>query len=556
MEEAHEILLNSLEGSGISLPTGVSSIQDLTPGALVSICAQSLRLIDGSSSFPTSLPISMAERFKICTDIASAVKGLGYRGDLSFHQFLYPSDDDSYKLVRFLVERLSQTSEGRKVAGKNEINARFRGNKVLFDKVGGALKDWIEGGDPPSADQSNHTVPSRTRSLRIGNQETQSGKKDAPVITCQGKPEASNAVAEDVFKHGLLEAHIMPGQMDESAIAEKDGQRAEVDVREPFREPGTLTSDASVDGESMEQRNDRSVRELEQKVASLRDQSSKMRLEAEDLQRQEKMLMEEVSARTLEVQHLEDDHMLLKGAVEMAFDDQHPDGFYVEELNKRVNTRRDNLMELELQWDAFKRPLEEKKMSLEQSLHERKIKSGEKEKLLRLEKVELELKATTSEILKREEENSKLSVELETQPKIASRKSYIQRITEITKNSRKQDADIDRILQETRQVQIESNSIQDRLHRTYMVVDETVFRDAKNDPVRRQAYRLLTTIHDSFEQMSNKILATDRARREAAEQEAKLSAMASRSFDTDKLQVDLDAIRKENDLLEQRLRRN
>ena len=76
----------------------------------------------------------------------------------------------------------------------------------------------------------------------------------------------------------------------------------------------------------------------------------------------------------------------------------------------------------------------------------------------------------------REEEHSKLSADLEIQPKLAPRRSYIQRITEITKNSRKQDADIERILKETRELQLESNSIQERLHRTYAVVDETVFR--------------------------------------------------------------------------------
>lgn len=91
----------------------------------------------------------------------------------------------------------------------------------------------------------------------------------------------------------------------------------------------------------------------------------------------------------------------------------------------------------------------------------------------------------------REEEHSKLSAELENLPNIASRKSYIQRITEITKNSRKQDADIDRILQETRQLQIESNSIQDRLHRTYTVVDETIFRYCLNPFDLRVSPRIL-----------------------------------------------------------------
>lgn len=76
----------------------------------------------------------------------------------------------------------------------------------------------------------------------------------------------------------------------------------------------------------------------------------------------------------------------------------------------------------------------------------------------------------------REDEHAKLLLELEKLPKISSRKSYIQRITEITKNSWKQDADIDRIIKETRKLQLESNSIQERLHRTYAVVEETVFR--------------------------------------------------------------------------------
>lgn len=76
----------------------------------------------------------------------------------------------------------------------------------------------------------------------------------------------------------------------------------------------------------------------------------------------------------------------------------------------------------------------------------------------------------------REEEHSKLLADLENQQKVAPRKSYTHRIEEITKNSRKQDADIERILKETREVQLESNSIQESLHRTYAVADEIVFR--------------------------------------------------------------------------------
>lgn len=68
-----------------------------------------------------------------------------------------------------------------------------------------------------------------------------------------------------------------------------------------------------------------------------------------------------------------------------------------------------------------------------------------------------------------------------------------------------------------------------------------------------QAYRLLTSIHESFEQISEKILATDRTRREAVDHEAKLAAMSSQILNTCKLQADLDAIRMENEFLQQHI---
>lgn len=81
----------------------------------------------------------------------------------------------------------------------------------------------------------------------------------------------------------------------------------------------------------------------------------------------------------------------------------------------------------------------------------------------------------------REEELSKLSSDLEIQPKMAPRRSYIERVNEITKNSRKQDNDIQQILKDTRDLQLESNTIQERLNRTYAVVDETIFRYKSSD---------------------------------------------------------------------------
>lgn len=463
------------------------------------------------------------------------------------------------------MERLSQTSEARKFAAEKEVSAIFPGSEVVHNKDRNLLEELKERDKNISVQQSSQTVPFGIKSFRSQNEENQSDDNDGPSEldfnevqrSKTALPGTSDMVTE-VSKPVSPETHSLPGKTDVPAVANvpklaspkshhKEQVKSEGDTNELPEESHKSIKDKSEDEASGKYR---SIIELAQKLAFLQEQSAKMRLGVEDLKRQEKVLMEELTEKTQEVEHLEDEHGLLRAAVETACDGERPGEFYLEELNNHVQAQRTNIAQLESQWETFKLPLEDEKKSLKESLHEQKSEIQEE----KVHQIALEVKAIESEISKRKEEHSKLCAELKNQPKLASRKSYIHRITEITKNSRKQDADIERILQDTRQLQIESNSIQDRLHRTYTVVDETVFRDAKNDSTRRQAYRLLTSLHQSFGQISEKILATDRVRREATELEAKLSAMASRSFDIDKLQVDLNAIRKENDRLEEQVR--
>lgn len=56
--------------------------------------------------------------------------------------------------------------------------------------------------------------------------------------------------------------------------------------------------------------------------------------------------MEEVTAKTSELKHLEEELELLKEAVDIVFDVNHPVEFYLEKLNKQVDARRQHLGEL------------------------------------------------------------------------------------------------------------------------------------------------------------------------------------------------------------------
>ncbi|XP_056164840.1 uncharacterized protein LOC115664084 isoform X3 [Syzygium oleosum] len=454
-------LLSSLRSFGVSIPDGVDAIGDLQPEGLASISARCLNLVlRDPALFPSSPPESAADKVRICGEMASAVENLGFVGDIGFHKFLYPSEEDMYELIRFLVGRLSElvvvgeANDARYVDSEDKKEGWFR--DAARDRIGkvynerGGLNWW--------------RVEDMLRELRLN--------AEGPKSSCATGIGSDNIIVNNMSR------------------------------QEPIKESGPSNVNAFGITDSAADANDRV---LEGNATARENQSSETRCSIEEVQLREKELMVEGKDGSSEVTDLEDELELLKAAAEMALDENHPTDFFLEKLNGQIDARKRNLLELELQW---------------------------------------------------EEECSELSAGLEKRPEQESRTSHIQRIKEITKNSRKQHADVERILKETRELQLESNSIQERLHRTYAVLDETVFREAKKDQVGRQAYRLLTSIHESFEQIFEKILSADRVQREIAENEKKLAAMASRSLNIERLQADLDAIIKENEHLEQCLEKN
>ncbi|KAL0696409.1 hypothetical protein Bca4012_063589 [Brassica carinata] len=504
MEESGDILMSTLMESGVSIPDDFSSVFQFTPEALTSICAQLLNLIDPSAaSLCSEIPDSLPERYMICTDIAHSVKNLGYIGDITYDKvssslrspssafnvgfdckaFLHPSQDDSLRLVRFLLERLSEKTHGNKtsLALGDDIASR--------PKVENDVSDYND----------------ETFDMHI--QKVEAVLKDLTMTTeISHSPEshAEKAASAD----GSTVAEFFSLKTDEPSLRQSSGYEEH----------------------------------------SSKDPSES---EAVELQNQHNLLLEELESGSSELCCLDSELELLTVAAESLLGEKQPGGFYLEQLNQQLVLKRCNIIDLKKQWDDVRLTLEAKKLRLLDQLHVEEPEA--KEKLHKLKKTELDLQSLSSEIQKREEERCNLYSELERQPEAQPRKSYIHGIKEITKNSRKLDSDIQRISGETRELQLESNSIQERLHRSYAVVDEMVTRELKKDPAIRQAYKLVTSIHGIFEQISEKILMTDRLRREAVDYEKKLGSITSRGMSLEKLQADLDAIRQENENLEKQL---
>lgn len=72
---------------------------------------------------------------------------------------------------------------------------------------------------------------------------------------------------------------------------------------------------------------------------------------------QETVISDEVTAKSLELQQLEEQHDLLKTAVEMACEEQNPLDSYITKLNEQIDAKRHNLTELESKWYMFEEML-------------------------------------------------------------------------------------------------------------------------------------------------------------------------------------------------------
>ena len=75
-----------------------------------------------------------------------------------------------------------------------------------------------------------------------------------------------------------------------------------------------------------------------------------MTSETDKFQIQEKALIDEVTARTSELELLERELELMASAAEMAFDNQHSVDFYLDQLNEQLQAKRHYLLKLELEW--------------------------------------------------------------------------------------------------------------------------------------------------------------------------------------------------------------
>ncbi|XP_045763715.1 coiled-coil domain-containing protein 22 isoform X2 [Maniola jurtina] len=125
---------------------------------------------------------------------------------------------------------------------------------------------------------------------------------------------------------------------------------------------------------------------------------------------------------------------------------------------------------------------------------------------------------------------------------------YTKRILEIIGNVVKQNAEIKKILEDTRQLQKEINTLEGQLDRCFSIADETLFKDAKRDDQAKKAYKLLALLHSECNTIVTLVNDTGILSRDIIDLEDNIKAEKSKRTEDilQKIQLDLSKLQNES----------
>ena len=165
MAETDDILLAALRQTGVDIPEGVISVAHFDSATVVASTARCLNTINEAQGeearFKEKLPGNAGASFRLCTTLAEAVAALGFKAELGFNNFLYPSERETRAMLLFLVDAMPKTDGGGEeeaLAGAGGVNAQVQHALARWcDKL------WL----PPAWQQRRTLEPAAATRLRL-----------------------------------------------------------------------------------------------------------------------------------------------------------------------------------------------------------------------------------------------------------------------------------------------------------------------------------------------------------------------------------------------------
>jgi chromosome segregation ATPase len=167
----------------------------------------------------------------------------------------------------------------------------------------------------------------------------------------------------------------------------------------------------------------------------------------------------------------------------------------MKKMKEMAINQKNQLVKLAMKWEETRAPIVEEYRALKDSHSKRE---GEiAKKLEELKVIREEMQTHREQIKKKEARLKQLQEILKNVPK-ENRNTYTTKILFLVGAVKKQRVEISKILIDMRNVQKDINSTSEKLNRTFVLVEEMIYADAKKDPTGKSSYTLTVQLNKIF----------------------------------------------------------
>ncbi|KPJ16884.1 Coiled-coil domain-containing protein 22-like [Papilio machaon] len=490
MEEVDSIILHFLRQLKVNFNDDTKSLNDLSVDLIVEAASRCISTINPNVKVPSKLPPGVSQRIEVAAQIAAICKDLGYKNDVGYQTFLYYNEAELRQVFMFLIEKLP--NEDRHM----NTTVPTKKKNVLLNEIANKIDEelntmWI----PPCCKPNSDTIGDF-----ISTEDKFTKPKEISDVEIMEKLQKLNEITK--------KSTTAMQQKTDNIVTEK-----KVEIKKSLKE---LKETAFVLRQKLDTlESERNIMDVEY------SQATKFCEKAEaDLRNVENIL------RDIGISDIED------GTIEDKLD----------KVRKNINalhSKSENLTSKNL---GLKVEIDKVKSATTLSESER---SKCRNILVNLKET---AKALKDECEKKEELSKQLKIKYEKLKGGNKRHVYTERILEIIGNVEKQNLEIGNILQDTRKIQKEINTLEGQLDRCFSIADETLFKDAKKDDQAKKAYKLLALLHSECNSIVSLVNDTGNLARDIVDLEDNIKAEKSKRTEDilEKIQLDLTKLQKES----------
>eukprot|EP01087_Luapelamoeba_hula_P017882 TRINITY_DN5687_c0_g1_i1.p1 TRINITY_DN5687_c0_g1~~TRINITY_DN5687_c0_g1_i1.p1 ORF type:complete len:615 (-),score=140.67 TRINITY_DN5687_c0_g1_i1:461-2305(-) len=599
MDEVDEIILHSLRSAGCDIGEDVKSLKQFGPNDVVAAALACLRTVDTSRTWPKTVPRHTSQKVTFCSEMARTIKEeLGYREELGYHQLLYPSESDTRKILRFLVDQLpeadgasfiEETPETKmlrliksEMQGVMAQNHKARSYRQIYTFKATPLRSAYVPGPkstrnaplekyirehvlpltqqaarrvdaPPSLLEYNlvvriDEVEKEEELARVGARTPMEALKYR-----QNKQAAITKKMNEALRTSMVDAGKASARLGSETLQDlvasleatgvKGRGRGKFALEVSFNRPDKPDENKKDETEEeLQERRQKEIEELDNSLFSSKGDIERLEKAIADLSASIKKMEEGMDPEDAKKKELEKKYTVLKRTYDL-LPEAESNIEILENLSQKAAAR---LASLEQEWERHKAPLMDE---LEELRRQQENKKGDTQLLLaEIAQLRSKFKTMGEDMRVRNERLAVLKEQFDAMPKEVNRGIYTRRILDIVKNVKKQKTEIDKILLDMKQLMKEITLVTESLKRSFAVTEEMMFADAKKDETSKQAYRELNAMDTHFKKLVATNEETGETRNAILQLSNQIDSIKERTsaLNTERLEEDYKNMKKEN----------